>query len=209
MKIFLLLLSCILLLSITLSAQSKKIKADEFNLIYNQALKNVEQKTRTEKKTIEVAVSKKVISKINITTEFFSPDKSRTMFVKNSPDPIEKIETIVIGDEVYRRENNGKWNKSKYKAGKDNNSIIESPKNFFDVKYTLEKPKIGNKNFKLLIVRGINSDNDNEQQVKILIDEAGLISRIKKVFGTNIIITSEFTTFDYNISDIKIEAPIE
>ncbi len=192
-------------------SQLKLIDSNVFYKANSDALRLMSERSRriiVKTETIENGI---VASSITKTEERLLPNKLRFLIIEKKGETEISSELIVIGTKEYSRENNGQWT---VKVANGSGSGIGSGSGTSCIQYTEESDFINGlttRKLKQLMInnsaQGLNYDDST-----YWFDQQGLIIRSERSKGLlepKNIRTYSIGSFEYDPTDLKIEAPIK
>lgn len=214
LSMFLISLVTIFVFSSNLFGQYKSITKEEFESAKDTAESNTYKKARTETEIETNYSGGNVTSTTNYIKQFLPPKQSKSLIVIKKGNTIEKTEEVLIGNTLYKKENDGKWIKSNLKnlRGEGYSGIATSISESVS-EYMLEETKDGKETFQHYKVSTVSqvgvltAYNESEYWIKDgLVHKTVLITSVNK--RDNVLYKS-IGDYEYNPKNLKIEAPIK
>lgn len=196
------------ILPAVLFGQAKSITSEDYYSSLKESETKTDKQTRKRTQIQKLYTNGKITENITDTSEYLPPDKSRWIYVDEEGSVVKKFEQITIGQNVYRKTDNGSWVKrEKNDGGFGINGKDNSTREFFTEEVTMGKEK-----FQVLIEKRVNFNNTFFDEVKTWINQKGLI--VKKIMTTSEnnlknVVSSVEINYNYKIKAPIIEAPIK
>ena len=215
MKVFqLILLAAVSIgsLSCDASAQRRDLSKEEFDTISNTAFSKTETLVHREISESKGRIGP-VTENMRVTSDYFPPDKSRLIYEMFQEDGVDLTEIIYLGKIEYRRKNSGEWTKRDTSAPDDGFPRIpaaskKSPEAI--IKYS-SRVKDGltvlesRSNLAFAIRPGLEIR-------RLTIDKLNRMLKVEHVTheGPDLaVVYTSIKTYQYDLNDLKIEAPIK
>jgi hypothetical protein len=203
----------LVMVPLVLLGQAKRITGEN----YSSVLKEAESKTYSQiRKTVEIIKrfkQRKVTSIRTETAEYLPPDKWRSVSIEmENGKLIEHIETIVLGDTIYRQKGGGNWVQRKRESVDSGAIWTEKGERSF----LIEESIIGGEKFQILTkeVLFLFPEYGELKRYKIWINGKGLITKQTRTIehlphrpeAGELVVESE-VNYDYKLDPPKIDAP--
>ncbi len=196
-------------------SQTEEITESQYWLQFRMAN---EQPFKSSKRitTKEVSQSEKYPYTKEIIEEFLNPDRRRYIEIKKENNRTAKAELILIGKTYYCRINEGLWKQSEQWCAPMTLTQMPEPKTS---KLTVEETKVNGQPVKFYqkyntYINEYFSTKDKEGITyfhdKFWVDNKGFMIRREWEFGLiepKKVFETRVTIYEYNVKDIKIEAP--
>ena len=197
------------------SSKLKKITKEEYETIRKKAQSEVNKKTRrvvhNEIRNNIGSTSVSVI--VKITQDFLPPDKSKWFVEEKSENKTETTEIIYIGDAEYRKENSKNWIMRNNKSNNPDDGIGFTAKSEEkSEEFTSGEIEIDGEMYRFLISKTVYSQSKISSINKIWINNSNLIYKEESrnwIGNFDNVLSFSITTYDYEVKDLKIEAPIK
>lgn len=213
MKQYLLAVFFILTFSILGFSQTKQITSSDFFESNSNAFRLLATRTRRIVTKTETFANGNVETSTTIINERLLPDKTRFYRTEKKGNEVESIEVILIGSTEYSRKNNGQWT-VRTLDGNGSGSGSGIGGNISCLQYTEENDFLGGvsaRKLRSLTIsksdKGLTYDdfiNWFDQQELLLRSE-----RLKGLLDPKVETAHSVTTYEYDPTDLKIEAPIK
>ena len=195
------------------TSKPKKITEQEYENIRKQVQSEVDKKIRriTTNEIRNNVGSKSVI--VKITQDFLPPDRSKWIIQEKSENKIETTEIIYMGDAEYRKENGKDWLMRNTKSNNsDNGSGFTAKGEEKNKEFTSGEIEIDGEIYRILVSKTVNSQIKIVSVNKIWINKNNLIYKEESrswIGSFDNVISFSTSDYDYDVKDIKIEAPIK
>ncbi|HQU84509.1 MAG TPA: hypothetical protein PKY59_15330 [Pyrinomonadaceae bacterium] len=204
----------ILLNALFVCGQKKIITSSEYYSAYSAASQKQYDVSRRVETVTETYADGVVSSKKNTLSETILPNKSRYVVKEQKGDTITERESITIDNFLYKRENGGAWTKIDLSKMNGMGSGSGSGGSCISRQITVEQSFLNNFSAKLYEMIDISESNLGlrYKEEKSWISDEGFLLKNETSNGLLIpkVETSKtVTTYEYNPTDLKIEAPIK
>lgn len=205
----------ILLNALFVFGQKKITTLNEYSSASSAALQKQYNISKRVETVTETYSNGNVINKTTAISEKLLPNKSRYVWRKQLGDTVMETESITIDNFLYERENDGAWTKIDLnKGGYGIGSGSGSGGSYRSQQITVEQTFLNSSSVKLYemieIFESVAGLKYTEE--KQWINDEGFLLRSETSTGLlipKIETLKTVTTYEYNPSDLKIEAPIK